>query len=512
MLSKADLGLRPTVVFAIFMVITFIGVATIWQIQRGNSIKLDEVAVERWTRLLQSQVYSDIDSISSVANFFHATDKHDWYHFADFSKEMMKGSASLIAVQWMEKVELENLDAHLAEIQQARPFVKLYTATENDIVFKGVVDKSISPIYVATDVYPPTKENLRVLGFYSVKERFIRVKNSIISDRAANISDKVTLLQDDLHNVEPSDGFLVYSPAFYGESDVLKGVVIGVVRASVYFDSLIGNSMNSNAVAVRIKDMGYSSDDDPVLYQSGKWGNKHSYQLSSSIRFPNRTWSLEFQFSRQVSHSDRISLFFIALSGIVISILVSRIVYKTSQQNEILEIELEKRTKELNYLVTHDPNTNALNRRAFNEVYKQLIEAKLPFSLITFDVDNFKTINDLYGHPIGDAALAHIANQVSVSLSEQDKLFRVGGDEFYVITSVSTVSELFTFADLLRTSVCDNPLKVEGDIHVSISLGGAVYKGEEMEPFAQKVDLELYKSKKFGRNRVSILGANDEMS
>lgn len=501
------MGIRVFVVFSFSLLITLIGLVNIWNIQRDNSIEMNRVAVERWTRLLEQTVYSDISSIGAVANFFQATEPQQWRHFADFAQGMSDESQSLVAVQWMEKIDSTSLQEHLAYINRQFPQANLFTTTEEGEVITSPAEPKTSEIYVATDVYPRSEVNLKVLGFFSEKERFKRVVKSISVSREASVSDMVTLLQDDIHNKEPADGFLVYLPVFnYPESSQLKGIVIGVVRASVYFNSLIAQTMRHDNIQVQIQDKGFNAEDDPILYQSDGWDSPYAYQLSQKVQFPNRHWQLQFRFSDVITESDKISLIFIGLSGFVISFLIASIVNKSITQREVLRHELKKRTRELNYLVYHDPSTDTLNRRAFNRDFERLISEENRFSLVTFDVDSFKVINDIYGHPVGDAALSHIALKVAEELGKQGLLYRVGGDEFYVLCDLTDINQLAEYSERMRLAVAENPLTTDIEVPLTVSIGAAVWTGQDSEQFIQQVDLQLYKSKEFGRNRVSVLG------
>ena len=99
--------------------------------------------------------------------------------------------------------------------------------------------------------------------------------------------------------------------------------------------------------------------------------------------------------------------------------------------------EIALREHELEILTRVDPLTNISNRRAFYEVAGKLLSGfkrnKLPLSLLLFDVDNFKKINDVYGHHYGDVVLKTLANEVRHSIRTTDCFARFGGEEFIII-------------------------------------------------------------------------------
>lgn len=133
------------------------------------------------------------------------------------------------------KVTADEIEEHTAQMEEKYPSYKLFTIPKHESkAFGYILDGE--PAFVATDIYPNTEPNNRVLGFYSSRERFKRVLDNIKQTRQANISDKVRLIQDGLDPEIPKSGMLVYHPVFEGESDNLLGVVIGVVRTTYYFE------------------------------------------------------------------------------------------------------------------------------------------------------------------------------------------------------------------------------------------------------------------------------------
>ncbi len=122
-------------------------------------------------------------------------------------------------------------------------------------------------------------------------------------------------------------------------------------------------------------------------------------------------------------------------------------------------------------------------------------------SLVLFDIDHFKTINDRFGHAAGDRVLVELAGRVRAKLRESDGLGRWGGEEFLVLMPHSTDEEAHQLAEKLRRLVAETP--IEGVGTVTASFGVAQRRPlESAESLFRRVDGELYRAKQAGRNRV----------
>lgn len=160
----------------------------------------------------------------------------------------------------------------------------------------------------------------------------------------------------------------------------------------------------------------------------------------------------------------------------------------------------------------HDPLTGLFNRRAFFDraqvAFQQLPEGANDthrFALVMFDIDHFKRINDLHGHPIGDQVLREVARRAKSILREGDVLARYGGEEFIVLLSAACKEDARAAAERLRTVIDAQPVQLDRQaIAVSISVGLALRKGEAetLQRTIERADANLYRAKREGRNRV----------
>jgi diguanylate cyclase (GGDEF)-like protein len=155
-----------------------------------------------------------------------------------------------------------------------------------------------------------------------------------------------------------------------------------------------------------------------------------------------------------------------------------------------------------------DPLTGMLNRRGFAEATSRVIEreanAGRPVTVLIFDIDHFKSINDSYGHLAGDEVLKAVAAVAESCLCDGDSLSRVGGEEFALIVPAPLAGAVGR-AETVRRAIERHALKFgDTDVRVTVSLGVAeLAPGEAQDAFYQRADARLYDSKHLGRNRVS---------
>lgn len=177
-----------------------------------------------------------------------------------------------------------------------------------------------------------------------------------------------------------------------------------------------------------------------------------------------------------------------------------------NQQEMHLKQLVEERTKELEQMSITDRLTGLYNRHAVDTQLHAMIplhrECDL-FSLIIIDIDDFKQINDNYGHLQGDDVLKSIAKTLQTTIRSDDFAARWGGEEFLIIAKEHTHDKLFPFAEKLRSSV--ETLEHAIDTNVTISIGISTYiQGEEIKETLIRADKALYKAKELGKNQIQF--------
>lgn len=150
----------------------------------------------------------------------------------------------------------------------------------------------------------------------------------------------------------------------------------------------------------------------------------------------------------------------------------------------------------------HDPLTGALTREAFYRYAASLRRG--PATLIVADIDHFKSFNDRFGHPAGDAALRHVVDVLSRNCRKGDLLGRFGGEEFLVLMPGTTLPEGQCVAERLCAALRNEPLEMDGEVRpVTASFGVAVVEDpRELNTAVERTDVALYSAKRGGRNCV----------
>ncbi len=165
--------------------------------------------------------------------------------------------------------------------------------------------------------------------------------------------------------------------------------------------------------------------------------------------------------------------------------------------------------EEIYRLMTIDALTQVFNRRYFNEALDREFNRSRRYaralSLICFDIDLFKRVNDTYGHLTGDNLLRQIATAVKARLRREDVFARTGGEEFAVLLPEVGLDGARTTAEKIRRIVEKTPLKYEQElVACTVSLGVATLGKDEAtgEDLYKRADGRLYEAKQAGRNRV----------
>ncbi|GAC1566989.1 MAG: hypothetical protein NVS3B14_11590 [Ktedonobacteraceae bacterium] len=194
----------------------------------------------------------------------------------------------------------------------------------------------------------------------------------------------------------------------------------------------------------------------------------------------------------------------LATSGLTVYGLIAGNMRAISNQLAQAHATIQKQA--LTDALTGLPNHRAIIEHMENELARaQRFER--PFSLIFFDGDRFKQVNDTYGHGIGDVVLRELGERVESVLRGGDTLGRFGGEEFVILLPEADLEQACLIAERIRAAVAATPLatkQVEEGINATISVGVATYPtdGETISSLLEKADQAMYWAKRLGRNQV----------
>ena len=175
-------------------------------------------------------------------------------------------------------------------------------------------------------------------------------------------------------------------------------------------------------------------------------------------------------------------------------------------------IEQRKEIEALNQQVRTDGLSGLCNYQWFHELFSQELSRaqrySQPLSLIMGDLDNFKSVNDLYGHPAGDAVIREVANCLREQLRKSDVPARYGGEEFAIILPQTPLPKAVGVAERLLKSIrkisilhCGSPIRISMSIGISALQDGENVDADEM---IERADQALRKAKKTGKDRYAL--------
>jgi diguanylate cyclase (GGDEF)-like protein len=210
---------------------------------------------------------------------------------------------------------------------------------------------------------------------------------------------------------------------------------------------------------------------------------------------------------------------------------IDRVMTQLKNNNKILEQKVRERTKELEYknrslfklskkldqMARTDFLTGLSNRRAMiRKIQEEKVRykrAKKPFVLILIDIDDFKNVNDTYGHDVGDEVLKRFSFLFEASVREQDFVSRWGGEEFLILLPDTDIKGGEILSEKIRKRIADIKIQIGDKTYYSltITLGISVCNNtnKTMEQLLKEVDLALYKGKKLGKNCSIVFNKED---
>jgi len=191
-------------------------------------------------------------------------------------------------------------------------------------------------------------------------------------------------------------------------------------------------------------------------------------------------------------------------------------VSKPFQEEELLarvkkELKIKSLINHLEFIASHDPMTGIYNRRKFFELSEKKFDSSNEnLYAIMIDIDKFKAINDIYGHPIGDEVIILVANTIDGLICEGSVFGRLGGEEFAILCEVDSKDKVIQRIETIRKDVEALEVITEDNkvIKFTISLGIEQVNDDinSLDELLKQSDIALYEAKKTGRNKSIFRG------
>ena len=244
-------------------------------------------------------------------------------------------------------------------------------------------------------------------------------------------------------------------------------------------------------------------DDAHTLCRFGQW----YYQYSNPAMRANPIFA-SMEFEHKQLHAQAAKLLHISAAEMPID----SIVYdQFANTLERLRLQLFSLKHEIeSELYNHDPLTGAYTRygmlTALREQQEMISRGASSCSIAMIDLDNFKMVNDQYGHKVGDRILSNISSTLIKGLRPYDKLYRYGGEEFVIIFPNTSLENALTISERLRSMVENSAVDVE-HLHIRITASFGVtmiHPDMSVETSIEEEDKAMYAAKKNGRNQVKL--------
>lgn len=233
--------------------------------------------------------------------------------------------------------------------------------------------------------------------------------------------------------------------------------------------------------------------------------NRHFWQLAKKPLLASLNTVLKQYESESLSKVNELR----GAQQFVFSIIIFTILVEALFIFRPMVSKVKRLAERLQQEASFDQLSGLFNRRAFAILAKKAvahsIRYKDPLSLLTFDIDHFKSVKDSYGHDVGDTVIQHIGDIIKNSVRESDTVARFGGEEFVVLLPQTDEADAMLLAEKVRQKIENTPLELPKlIIEMTASCGISQFAASElaMDAMLKRSDKALYQAKKQGRNRV----------
>lgn len=511
----------PWLVLTMGLVITWVAWEHERQITRLALRSQFDFSLHETVNLVEQRVQAYEQMLRGVQSLFSTTSFRNRAAFRSYvdSLQLSANFSGVQAIGLVEWVPPERLAEHLAFMRS-----------------QGFAGYAIDPPGTR-DAYGPIiqrepyvgRNRSRVGGdIWNESVRRLALEKARDSGLAA-ISGKVQLLISSNTPDAPA-GFVMYLPVYkqlknHGNIAERRESLVGWAYASFYMKDFIAGLYGNQTpgLALSIYD-GTQLAESSLMYRSPDSAiapNKPAIHANEYLVVAGHNWTLSL--STQKEFEDRYARGLAtqtAIAGAFLSLLLTVVVWLTINGRAQAMSLAESMTEQLRHVAQHDALTGLPNRALFSDCLNREIARSQrhdsPFSLVFLDLDNFKPINDNFGHGVGDQVLKEVAKRLSGCIRAEDTVGRIGGDEFVIVLSgLGTATSILNLTDKIRRAIL-LPIVINGQsLEVSCSVGAAVFPqdGTDAISLTKSADEAMYRAKNDGRNcvRLSSMPAEDQL-
>ena len=358
-----------------------------------------------------------------------------------------------------------------------KEFIKMTSALFDD--YLDIVDISLAKDGIVSNVFPKDTGLEEGLDLFSDELGGIYADYSKMS-RVPVIISPTTL-------IDGTNGVIIRRPIFL-EDDSFWGFATVTLDLNKFLQYISISGFAQEGYEYKLIANNIISDENKVIDEYSKRDLVEPIQAMIST-VGGGVWNL---FISPVNGWLRIwEILSVLVISLVISTLAALFMYAY--------MSMKANAKELEVLSYRDALTNLENPRSYQEHMEELTNKKLPYGLVFMDLNDFKKVNDTYGHETGDALLNITAKRLRNSIREKDKAFRIGGDEFVVVLHGAHDKK---FYEGVITRMRDNVARevVIGDIRLNVSISAGYARcpedGTKLEDVVKKADDAMYNNKR----------------
>lgn len=335
-----------------------------------------------------------------------------------------------------------------------------------------------------------------------------------ISSRQQMLSQRIALLSEQLTGTKTAEAREAIADQLRGNIDLMRRSHRDLVDGSlalgidppkkkelkdIYFSP--PNDLNR-----RVPDFLASADQVVEAVASGA-SSQTTYAAAQVVSLANQTLleALEAAVNQYAAESEAI----FRQSQIRVLFVTTAMLIALATEAMFIFMPLLRRMRDLVSLAQSDPLTGCYNRRSFLEAatrdFARSRRTGSPLSVIFFDIDHFKQINDTYGHGVGDEVIRALTETVKAAIRTTDMLGRLGGEEFIVLLPDTDVVSAFLVAEKLRGTLASAVVKHEDiQLHFTASFGVTQISDQDGDPLVliERADACMYEAKRAGRNCV----------